>query len=163
MPQISVLGRNFPPLALSVKCPPDLYMITLSQYDPELSKFGDWPLLEALDRRANVTELITIDGRMLNQPKELIALERSRLRLVVTEGAGNNALRATGMLLVNMPAVLVHPAPVPHVFQLHAGNVVPTTVNKRINALANQRNTTPPALIQDAIAEVNRLRPDSAV
>jgi len=133
-------------------------MIALSRYDPELPKLDDWRLLEELDRRGNVTGLVTIDGRMLNQPKELVVLVNSRLGLVVTEGAGNNALRATGMLLVHMPAVLVHPASAPQIFQLYAGNVMPTPVNKRINALAGQRNVTPPALIRAATAEMERLR-----
>lgn len=84
-------------------------MMALTGYDAALAEFEDWQLLEELNSRGDVTGLITIDGRMLNQPKELIALARSRLTLVVTDGAGNNALRGTGLLLTHMPAILTHP------------------------------------------------------
>ncbi|MHB8575895.1 MAG: hypothetical protein ACYDCQ_11265 [Dehalococcoidia bacterium] len=96
MPQLYVLDHNFPPLAVDVRWPPDVRMVSLQRFDARLTEVDDWVLLEELQQHAEVTGLITIDGRMLNQPKEMVVLSRSRLTLVVTDGAGNNALRATG-------------------------------------------------------------------
>jgi hypothetical protein len=134
---------------------------SLTGYDAALTRLDDWQLLEELDGRGDVTGLITIDGRMLNQPKEMIALARSRLTLVVTDGAGNNALRGTGLLMTHMPAVLTHPSRPPRIFELRPGNLVPTAADKRVNALAVQRNVTPPALIAEATDEMDRLRRDA--
>jgi len=158
VPKIYVLDHNFPPLAVQVRWPPELQMVALSQYDARLPEVDDWKLLEELDQRGDVTGLVTIDGRMLNQPKEMVVLSRSRLNLIVTEGAGNNALRATGLLLVHMPAVLAHPTKSPRIFELRPGNLMADSVDRRINALAGQRNTTPPVLIREAIAEMERLK-----
>lgn len=82
---------------MSVPRPPDLRMIGLTQYGADLPRLDDWELLEELHRRGDATGLVTIDGRMLNQPKEMVALAHFRLTPVVTDGAGNNALRAVAV------------------------------------------------------------------
>jgi hypothetical protein len=158
MPHLYVLDHNFPPLAVEVKWPPDLQLVPLTRFGANLANLDDWELLEELHRRGDASGLVTIDGRMLNQPKEMVALNRSRLTLIVTDGAGNNALRATGLLLVHLPAVLGHPAAPPRIFELRPGNLVQSSAGKRINALAVQRNATPPALIEEATREMERLR-----
>jgi len=43
-------------------------MIPLVGYDAALTDADDWELLEALHTRGDATGLVTIDGRMLNQP-----------------------------------------------------------------------------------------------
>lgn len=73
-------------------------------------------LLEELHARGDAAGLVTIEGRMLNLPKEMVVLSRSKLTLVVTEGAGNNALRATGLLLVHMPNLVRQILPIHHGF-----------------------------------------------
>jgi hypothetical protein len=60
--------------------------------------------------------------------------------------------------MVHMPAVLQQPNPPPRIFELRPGNLVPTAADKRINALAAQRNVTPPVLIAQAVEEMDRLR-----
>jgi hypothetical protein len=86
VPHLYVLDHNFPPLAVAVKWPPELVMVALTAYDPALADVDDWELLEELRARGDATGLVTIDGQMLNQPKEMVALARSRLTLIVTDG-----------------------------------------------------------------------------
>ena len=68
MSQLYVLDHNFPALAVLVTWPPELQMIPLVGYDAALTDADDWELLEALHTRGDATGLVTIDGRMLNQP-----------------------------------------------------------------------------------------------
>lgn len=158
MPAHYVLDHNFPALAVDVNWPPALQLVTLRQYDPQLTNVDDWRLIEELSARGDVAGLVTIDGRMLNLPKEMVALSRSKLTLVVTEKAGNNGLRATGLLLVHMLHVARLPDPVPRIVVLDPGRLEPQSVDRHINRLAQQRNLTPREMLRDAEQEMRRLR-----
>ncbi len=60
----------------------------------------DWEVLLGLARRGDVDGYISNDASMLFQPREMVALKRTRSMLVLTEAVGHDAVRATGLLVV---------------------------------------------------------------
>lgn len=83
------LDQNFPtPLIFAAK--PWLGAIELRhthEIDPRLSDLDDWELLIALRQHADgYAGMVTADGRMIEQAKELAVLQQTGLSLVVAEG-----------------------------------------------------------------------------
>lgn len=163
MPLLYVLDHNFPVLAAAAEWPPSIQVVALAQFAPALRAAQDWELLQSLDARGDVDGLITLDGDMLNLPREMVVLSRSGLTLVVMDGVGNNPLRATGLLMVYLNEIAKHPSRPPRNFRLRPGSPQSLSVDKHLNALATKRNTTPPEMIRQVSEELPRrprLEPD---
>lgn len=99
------LDQDFPtPLIRAAK--PWLGTIELRhtfEIDPRLSVMDDWELILALQHHADgYAGLVTADGRMLGQARELAALQQTGLSLVVVEGSGNDPVKATGLVLTHI-------------------------------------------------------------
>lgn len=99
------LDQNFPtPLIRAAR--PWLGGIELRhtfELDPRLSKLDDWELLIALRHHPDgYSGVVTADGRMLGQARELAVLHQTGLSLVVAEGAGHDPVKATGLVLTHI-------------------------------------------------------------
>jgi len=99
------LDQNFPtPLIKAAK--PWLGTIELRhtfEIDPRLSALDDWELILALHHHSDgYAGLVTADGRMLGQARELAVLQQTGLSLVVAEGSGHDPVKATGMVLTHI-------------------------------------------------------------
>ena len=63
---------------------------------------------------------ISNDASMPFQPREMVALTRTRLTLVVTEATGHDAVRATGLLMVYLGQIARQAPSRATVFRLRA-------------------------------------------
>jgi hypothetical protein len=70
-----------------------------------LGNVDDWELLLALCDERQWDGLITCDGAMLVEPKELVVFAQKNLTLVITEAAGHNPIKAVGTLLCHLAQV----------------------------------------------------------
>jgi hypothetical protein len=65
---------------------------------------ADWELLVALSQQSPpCAGLVTTDNSMLLQERELAVLLQTKLTLVVADAAGDDPLKATGLLLTHLP------------------------------------------------------------
>ena len=69
-----------------------------------LAVLDDWQLLVALSQQTPpYAGLVTTDNSMLLQERELSVLLQAKLTLVVADAAGDDPLKATGLLLAHLP------------------------------------------------------------
>ena len=86
--------------------PTDLVIRRLSDHAPDLVEaVDDWEVLVDLDKRGGVDGFITNDASMLVQPTEMVALSKTHLALVITEGVGHEPIRATGLVMVHLEEI----------------------------------------------------------
>lgn len=80
-------------------------MITLRKIDERLSTLDDRTLAIAL-RQLGFEGLVTNNYKMLKNPKELAAIVATKLTVIAIEGVGDDPIRATGALLLDLPGAL---------------------------------------------------------
>lgn len=98
-----VLDQNFPVQATGLPWPPDVRLSRLSAIDPRLiAGCDDWEVFYGLARRDGIDGFVTNDANILQQPAELLALSETSLTLIVTDGVGNDPIRATGLVMVSL-------------------------------------------------------------
>ena len=106
--KLFALDQNFPePIVKALnEYIPEAQLVPLRAIDRKLPTLDDWQVLLALHHDKNAWEgLVTTDSAMLRLPRELAVLVQTKLTLVVPERAGNDPLRATGLLLTHLPFV----------------------------------------------------------
>lgn len=100
------LDQNFPALALQAQSLfPEAELASLHQIDPRLGNLDDRQLIIYL-RQAGWHGLITNNYKMLSVPVEIAAVVKARIAVFAVEGLGSDPLRATGAVLLHLPAVL---------------------------------------------------------
>jgi hypothetical protein len=105
-PPVFVYDQNFPMPIMRHIIVPGLTLRPLKDIHPDLiADHDDWEVMRELRVRGGVDGWITLDRKMLNLEKEMVVLHQSRLSLVVFEGAGNDPLIATGMLLTHVTVI----------------------------------------------------------
>ncbi|MCY3648440.1 MAG: hypothetical protein OXG40_01780 [Acidimicrobiaceae bacterium] len=83
----------------------DIQLLPLRAIDEELTRLDDRDLLIAL-KQLNFEGLVTLNYKMLRNPKELAAVLKTKLNIFAVEGVGHDPIRATGALLLDLrPAV----------------------------------------------------------
>lgn len=101
------LDHNFPEPIL--KCLddfiPDIRLLPLRQIHPALPQLGDRELLIAL-HQLDYSGLITSNYKMLQNPRELAAVLKTKITVFAIEGVGHDPIRATGALLLDLPAAI---------------------------------------------------------
>jgi hypothetical protein len=99
------LDQNFPEPILSMVAPylPEVAFIPLRDIDPTLPKLDDREMLITLHQRG-VPGLVTNNYKMLNTPKELAAILRTKVMVFAVEGVGHDPVRAAGAVLLDLPA-----------------------------------------------------------
>lgn len=101
------LDQNFPETILKGLEPlmGDLRLVPLRTIDHRLTVLDDRSLLIAL-KQLGYEGLVTLNYRMLRNPKELAAILKTGLAVFAVEGVGDDPIRATGALLLDLqPAV----------------------------------------------------------
>lgn len=101
------LDHNFPTPILAVleRYLPDLDLVPIKAIDHRMPDLGDRELILAL-HQAGWPVLVTSNHKMLRNPKELAAILRTKLTVVAIEGVGDDMLRATGALLLDLPGIV---------------------------------------------------------
>ena len=83
----------------------DVRLVPLRQIDPRLPTLADRRLLITL-HQLGWNGLVTNNYRMLKNPIELAAILKSRVTVSTIEGVGDDPIRATGALLLDLPGAL---------------------------------------------------------
>ena len=101
------LDQNFPTpiLAALSEFIVDIELVPLRKIDPRLSTLDDRTLVIAL-RQLEFEGLVTNNYKMLKNPKELAAIIATKLTVFAIEGVGDDPIRATGALLLDLPGAL---------------------------------------------------------
>jgi hypothetical protein len=155
-----VLDQNFPIQTTGLPWPPDLRVTRLSSIEPDLvAGHDDWEIFHRLDRRRDVDGFITNDDRLLQLPREMYVLSRSRLTLVIAAGVGHDPIRATGLVMVSLRQIAGHVAGGPQIFVLQAPVLgrIRTGPTVRLTAIAQHRNVPLTELIAAERAHFDRL------
>jgi len=101
------LDVNFPEPIL--KCladfMPDIELVPVRRIDPALAELSDRDLVLAL-RQEGFDWLVTNNFKMLRNPQELAAIMKSGVTVFAVEGTGDDPLRATGAVLLDLPGAL---------------------------------------------------------
>lgn len=99
------LDENFPPVLLdAAHLIPEVEISRLRDVDRRLLGLSDRQLIVAL-HQLGWTGLITNNYRMLNVPAEVAAIVRTKLTVVAVRGVGDDPLRATGSLMLDLPVI----------------------------------------------------------
>jgi len=84
---------------------PEVNLIPLRQIDRRMRRLDDRPLMLAL-RQEGFDWLVTANYRMLRNPLELAGILKARLKVFAIEGVGDDPIRATGALLLDLPGAI---------------------------------------------------------
>ncbi len=101
------LDQNFPtPILRAIaEYIVDVELIPIREIDVRLSTLDDRELLIAL-KQLGIPGLVTNNYKMLKNPKELAAIMATKLTVFAIEGVGDDPIRATGALLLDLPGAL---------------------------------------------------------
>jgi len=101
------LDHNFPQpiLAALSEWFGDVELLPIERIDPRLTSLGDRQLVVALCQ-LGYRGLVTNNYRMLQNPVELAAVIKTKLSIFAIEGVGDDPIRATGALLLDLPSVI---------------------------------------------------------
>lgn len=129
MPRLFALDHNFPEPIVEVLSEVqegggDADLISVSDIDPRMADLDDWEIMLALHHHERPWDgLITTDSSILNQPPELAVLIQTKLTLVVAMDAGDNPIKATGLLFAYLGGICGRTDPeTPQVWKLSAAN-----------------------------------------
>ena len=159
MPKHYVLDHNFPFYVVQFAWPKAITVSRLADVDRTLIRTReDWEVLLALDKRGDVDGFITNDARMLLQPKEMIALSRTRLDLVVTDGVGHEPLQATGLVMVHLERIAVSASAEPRIVVVRPAALRPGSPWQQINVIAQHLNVNVNDLVDVELASMGLRR-----
>lgn len=100
------LDENFPPIVLDVASAlPEIELAPLRRIDRRLLGLPDRRMIIAL-HQLGWSGLITNNHKMLRVPTEIAAIVRTRMTMIAVEGVGDDPLRATGVLMTDLPAIV---------------------------------------------------------
>jgi hypothetical protein len=101
------LDQNFPTpiLAALGDFIIDLELVPLRRIDRRLPALDDRSLVIALTQ-LGFQGLVTNNYKMLKNPKELAAIIATKLTVFAIEGVGDDPIRATGALLLDLPGAI---------------------------------------------------------
>jgi hypothetical protein len=144
-----VLDHNFPLSANSIPWPQRIRTSRLVNVDPTLTQGkDDWEIILKLWQNYSIDGFITIDAKMLLQSREMTALSRTGMALIIADAAGQDPIRATGLVMVHLAQIANTLTGVPQIFRLRMGVLKiehPRIYLKSIADHTNQR-------VQDIIA-----------
>lgn len=88
----------------------DVELVPLREIDPALTELDDRYLFLAL-RQEGFSWLATNNYRMLRNPDELAAIMKAHMTVFAIEATGDDPLRATGALLLDLPGAVRRATP----------------------------------------------------
>lgn len=142
-----VLDQNFPMQTVGLPWPPNVRLTRLVEIDPELTHdHDDWEVFRALGQRGSIDGFITNDANILNAAREMVVLSQTRLVLIVTDGVGHDALRATGLIMTYLSQIVAQLNALttrrPLIYTLKPTNTVADAIDKQIAKLAQRERLT---------------------
>jgi hypothetical protein len=110
MARLFALDHNFPEPIVEVLSEVqeggDAELVSVSDIDPRMADLDDWQIMLALQHHERPWDgLITTDSSILNQPPELAVLIQTKLTLIVAMGAGDDPIKATGLLFAYLGGI----------------------------------------------------------
>lgn len=99
------LDQNFPQPLVQAVAPfiPEVELVPIRNIDVRLADMEDWEILLALHHHERAWDgLVTTDSSMLNQARELSVLRQTNGSLVIAHDAGDDPIKATGLLLAHL-------------------------------------------------------------
>lgn len=117
------IDHNFPVQIIGDVWPPDIELVRLADIDPQMIEWEDWQIILELDRRGGFDGLISDDGDMLALRNEMVALSRTSLCLVIAHAAGHQPIKATGLLMIYLQAIMRSRPSGPSIFVLSVDEV----------------------------------------
>jgi hypothetical protein len=130
------LDHNFPePLLRGVaRWLPELELHWIKNLPPhDLNELEDHDLIYELHRRA-FPVMATNNHKMLDDRRVLVAIEQTRVTVVAIEGAGDDPVFATGVLLRDLRDVLKGNVPRGMYVRIRPARVRPQRARKRLTA-----------------------------
>ncbi len=147
------LDQNFPtPIIEALRAYiVEAELVPIGDIHPRLPTLDDCELIVALSQETPACDgLITTDNSMLLQDRELAALIQTKLTLVVADAAGDDPIKATGLVLAHLPWI----AKQKHRHQAQVW--LPRTMSRpaedpwdRLRRIAKQQGETDPKALYD--------------
>ena len=154
------LDVNFPEpiLRCLAEFMPDIELVPLRTIDVGLTELDDRELMIALQQEG-FDWLVTNNYKMLRNPQELAAILATRVTVFAIEGTGDDPLRATGALLLDLPGALKR-ARTGQVFWSRPRNPDPQPTWELFELAARRRHSDPQALYEEVrLTNDERTRP----
>ena len=145
------LDQNFPESILARLSPwmGDIQLVPLRTIHDGLTTLSDRELLIAL-KQLGFEGLVTLNYKMLRNPAELAAVLKTKLTVFAVEGLGDDPIRATGALLLDLrPAVKAVKAGKTGVFWLRPRSPQPQDPWELFRRAADNHNRDADALYSE--------------
>ena len=147
------LDQNFPtPIVRALESYiVEAELTPLADLHPRLPVLEDWELLVALSQYApSFAGLVTTDNSMLRQERELSVLLQTKLTLVVADAAGDDPLKATGLLLTHLPWIArQRHGEQAQVWELRTANKPPLAPWDLLRKIASQQGSGDPRVLYE--------------
>lgn len=135
----------------------DLELVPLRHIDRRLTELDDRPLVLAL-RQEGFDWLVTNNYKMLRNPSELAAILKTHINVFAIEGTGDDPLRATGALLLDLPAALRRARRPGEVFWSRPRNPAPRLPWDLFTEAAQRRHQRPADLYDEVEVSDEEMR-----
>lgn len=156
------LDQNFPTPILRAldEYIVDVKLVPLRAIDPRLSMLDDRALVIAL-HQLGYPGLVTNNYKMLKNPRELAAIIATKLTVFAIEGVGDDPIRATGALLLDLPGALKRmDTRRPQVFWMRPRNPLPESPTDPFERAAAHQNRAARDLLRDlAVSRSELMKP----
>lgn len=151
MPVHFVLDQNFPLYVTGFQWTrPDLRISRLSEIDPELTRdHDDWEVLVALHERGDIDGFISNDAKMLNLPTEMVVLHSTSLTMVITDGVGDQPIRATGLIMVHLETIVSQMSKKPRIWILRPAALSAKRPWDYLNRIAQKRSVAVDPMVEE--------------
>jgi hypothetical protein len=110
----------------------ELELVSIREFAPELTgeEVEDWQVIVGL-RQRGAEGLVTCDDSMIEVAQVVAVIEQTRFSVVTCQEAGDDAVKASGMLLTHLPSVARrHDDDKPMVWRLHAPEQRPKKIGE---------------------------------
>ena len=154
------LDQNFPESILAAlgRFVPEAELVPLRKIEDRLPTLDDRALVIAL-HQLGFRGLVTNNYKMLKNPKELAAIIRTRVTVFAIEGVGDDPIRATGALLLDLPGALKRfDSRRSQVFWMRPRNPAPVDPMELLARAAEHQHRTPSELLAEVEVSDAELR-----
>lgn len=110
----------------------EVALVSIREFAPELTgrDVEDWQVILGL-RQGGAEGFVTCDDSMLEVAQVVAVIEQTKFSVVTCQAAGDDAMKASGMLLTHLPAVgRRHDDDKPLVWRLHAAEQRPKKIGE---------------------------------
>jgi len=154
------LDQNFPEPILNAlgRFIPEAELVPLRKIDQRLPTLDDRALVIAL-HQLDYQGLVTNNYKMLKNPKELAAIIRTRVNVFAIAGVGDDPIRATGALLLDLPGALKRfDTRRSRIFWMRPRNPAPVDPMDLLARAAEHQHRTPADLLAEVEVSKEELR-----